>query len=39
VAMASFLPLERVRPIVWVRARFPRSRTPAGAAANIHDRN
>ena len=37
VAMTSFLPLERVRPVVWVRRRFARSspaaRSPSPAQA------
>jgi len=32
-AMSSFLPLEKVRPIVWVRRRLGRSREPVASGA------
>jgi hypothetical protein len=35
VAMTSFLPLERVRPVVWLRRRFSAEPTPPPAAESV----
>jgi hypothetical protein len=35
VAMTSFLPLERVRPVVWLRRRFSAEPTPPAPATSV----